>query len=106
MNRPVWEMLEGNRERLSFHMPGHKGRGPFGPVDAYALDTTELPGTDDLYCPENGLRLAQERYARAAGSGAALFLHNGSTAGIQAMLMLYAIPGIRCSCPETRTFPR
>ena len=93
MDRPVWEMLEGNRERLSFHMPGHKGRGPFGPVDAYALDTTELPGTDDLYCPENGLRLAQERYARAAGSGAALFLHNGSTAGIQAMLMLYAHPG-------------
>ena len=59
MDRPVWEMLERNRERLSFHMPGHKGRGPFGPVDAYALDTTELPGTDDLYCPENGLRLAQ-----------------------------------------------
>ena len=93
MDRPVWEMLERNRERLSFHMPGHKGRGPFGPVDAYALDTTELPGTDDLYCPENGLRLAQERYARAAGSGAALFLHNGSTAGIQAMLTLYAHPG-------------
>lgn len=93
MDRPVWEMLERNRERLSFHMPGHKGRGPFGPVDAYALDTTELPGTDDLYCPENGLRLAQERYAQAAGSGAALFLHNGSTAGIQAMLMLYAHPG-------------
>ncbi len=93
MERPVWEMLERNRGRLSFHMPGHKGRGPFGPVDAYALDTTELPGTDDLYCPENGLRLAQERYARAAGSGAALFLHNGATAGIQAMLMLYARPG-------------
>lgn len=93
MERPVWEMLENNRGRLSFHMPGHKGRGPFGPLDAYALDTTELPGTDDLYCPENGLREAQERYARAAGSGAALFLHNGSTAGIQAMLMLYAYPG-------------
>ena len=46
MERPVWEMLERNRGRLSFHMPGHKGRGPFGPVDAYALDTTELPGTD------------------------------------------------------------
>lgn len=93
MDRPVWEMLERSRGRLSFHMPGHKGRGPFGPMDAYALDTTELPGTDDLYCPENGLRMAQERYAQAAGSGAALLLHNGSTAGIQTMLMLYAHPG-------------
>lgn len=100
MERPVWEMLERNRGRASFHMPGHKGRGPFGPVDAYALDTTELPGTDDLYCPENGLRLAQARYARAAGSGAALFLHNGATAGVQTMLTLYARPG------ETVLLPR
>ena len=96
MNRPVWEMLEGNRGRLSFHMPGHKGRGPFGPVDAYALDTTELPGTDDLYCPENGLRAAVRR----------CFCITVPPRGYRPCSCCMPIPGIRCSCPETRTFPR
>lgn len=100
MERPVWDMLQAGRDRVSLHMPGHKGRGPFGPMDAYALDTTELAGTDDLYAPEGGLRRAQEHYARAAGSGASLLLHNGATAGIQAMLMLYARSG------ETVLLPR
>ena len=100
MERPVWEMLERNRARLSMHMPGHKGHAPFGAADLYALDTTELPGTDDLYAPEGGLRRAEECYARAAGSAEALLLHNGSTAGIQAMLMLYARAG------ETVLLPR
>ena len=100
MERPVWEMLERNRTRLSMHMPGHKGHAPFCAADLYALDTTELPGTDDLYAPEGGLRRAEECYARAAGSAEALLLHNGSTAGIQAMLMLYARAG------ETVLLPR
>ena len=100
IERPVWDMLKAGRARVSMHMPGHKGQGPFGPLDAYALDTTELAGTDDLYAPEGGLRRAEECYARAAGSGASLLLHNGATAGIQAMLMLYARGG------ETVLLPR
>ena len=71
-------------------MPGHKGKAPFGPVDAYALDTTELPVTDDLYTPERGLMEAQRLYARAAGAAETVFLHNGSTGGMHAMVQLYA----------------
>lgn len=74
-------------------MPGHKGRAPFGMMDLYALDTTELPVTDDLYHPERGVRQAEELYAKAAGAAETMFLHNGSTVGIHAMVQLYAGEG-------------
>lgn len=91
--RPIHDMLHAASGRCSCHMPGHKGRTPFGAEDLYALDTTEIPLTDDLYAPENGIARAQELYARAAGAGATLFMHNGSTAGIHAMVQLYAGEG-------------
>jgi len=91
--RPIHDMLHAASGRCSCHMPGHKGCAPFGMEDLYALDTTEIPLTDDLYAPENGIAQAQELYARAAGAGATVFLHNGSTAGIHAMVQLYAGEG-------------
>lgn len=91
--RPMYEMLSAASGRGSFHMPGHKGRAPFGPVDFYQLDTTELPVTDDLYAPENGILQAEKLYAQAAGAAETLFLHNGSTSGIHVMLQLWAAEG-------------
>ncbi len=91
--RPIHDMLLAASGRCSCHMPGHKGVAPFGAEDLYALDTTEIPLTDDLYAPENGIAQAQELYAQAAGAGASIFLHNGSTAGIHAMVQLYAGEG-------------
>lgn len=91
--RPMYDMLQGAAHRASFHMPGHKGKSPFGPVDVYALDTTELATTDDLYAPERGIARAQELYARAAGAARTLMLTNGSTSGIHVMLQLYAREG-------------
>lgn len=91
--RPVYDMLAEAAARQSFHMPGHKGQAPFGPVDLYALDTTELPVTDDLYSPERGLAQAQQLYAQAVHAAATLFIHNGSTAGIHMMVQLYAGEG-------------
>ena len=91
--RPMYDMLLAAAGRRSFHMPGHKGKTPFGPVDMYALDTTELPLTDDLYTPERGVAKAQELYAEAAGAARTLFLTNGSTSGIHVMLQLYAREG-------------
>ena len=86
-------MLLAASGRKSAHMPGHKGQAPFGPPDLYALDTTELPLTDDLYTPEGGLLAAEELYARSAGAGCTLMLHNGSTEGIHVMLQLWAREG-------------
>ena len=91
--RPMYDMLSAAAERASFHMPGHKGRSPFDPVDMYALDTTELPLTDDLYAPERGVAQAQALYAEAAGAAKTLMLTNGSTSGIHVMLQLYAREG-------------
>ena len=91
--RPVYDMLRAAANRESYHMPGHKGGAPFGPVDVYALDTTELPLTDDLYAPERGVAEAQRLYARAAGAARTLFLTNGSTSGIHVMLQLYCREG-------------
>lgn len=91
--RPVYDMLAKASGRRSGHMPGHKGKAPFGAADPYALDTTELPITDDLYSPENGLKEAQRLYAQAAGAAETIFLHNGSTSGIHVMVQLYAHEG-------------
>ena len=91
--RPVYDMLRAASGRGRFHMPGHKGRAPFGPVDLYQLDTTELPVTDDLYAPERGIAQAQRLYARAAGAAETLFLHNGSSCGMHIMMQLWAREG-------------
>ena len=98
--RPIYDMLAQVAGRVSGHMPGHKGKAPFGAFDPYALDTTELPVTDDLYAPERGLKEAQRRYARAAGAAETIFLHNGSTSGVHVMVQLFAREG------ETVILPR
>lgn len=98
--RPVYDMLTAVSARRSGHMPGHKGQSPFGAADLYALDTTELPNTDDLYAAEGGLREAMRLYADAAGAAKTIFLHNGSTAGNHVMLQMYAREG------ETVLLPR
>ena len=91
--RPMYDMLRAAAGRRSFHMPGHKGKTPFDQMDAYALDTTELPLTDDLYAPERGIAEAQALYAQAAGAARTLFLTNGSTGGIHVMTQLWCREG-------------
>ena len=87
-------------EDRHFLRPLTKGNAPFGAADLYALDTTELPNTDDLYAAEGGLRESMRLYAQAAGAAKTIFLHNGSTAGNHVMLQLYAREG------ETVLLPR
>ncbi len=91
--RPIHDMLTAAANRRSFHMPGHKGKQPFGPVNLYALDTTETPLSDDLYAPERGIDAAQRLYAEAAGAAKTLLLTNGSTSGIHVMVQLYCREG-------------
>ncbi len=86
------EMLAGVADRLSLHMPGAQGHGPFGPMDPYQLETTELPVTDDLYAPCGAIARAETLAAQCAGAAHTLMLTGGSTAGVQAML-LYAAGG-------------
>ena len=75
--------------RLSFHMPGHRnGQGwPKAVRDILLdLDTTELPVTDDLHQATGPARLAMDRAAVYFGAAHTLFLTNGATVGVLALL--------------------
>jgi arginine/lysine/ornithine decarboxylase len=89
--------------RVSFHTPGHKqgalyrreasAQAPLLPAFLPGLDTTEIPGTDNLHHPTGILREAQERAAHFYGSEESFFLVNGSTCGVYAMILAAALPG-------------
>jgi len=80
------------QEKISFHTPGHKG-GPDTPSLEAALDTTEIPGTDNLHHPTGILREAQKRAQDFYGSEETFFLVNGSTCGVAAMILGALKPG-------------
>ena len=77
------------KEKASFHMPGHKGRGTAfcSPFDSEILsfDTTELAGTDCLAHPSDAILRSQMWAATLYGAKEAFYLVNGSTSGILSM---------------------
>lgn len=99
--RPMRELLKSASRRLSLHMPGAQGRAPFGRVDFYRLETTELPVTDDLYRPTGAIARAQALAAKSAGAEDAIMLTGGGTAGVQAMLLYAARRGDTVILPRT-----
>lgn len=91
-----------------FHTPGHMQGRAAPPVlrrwwgrSVFTADLTELPGLDDLHDPTGVIREAEELAAKLAGVENAFFLVNGSTAGIQAMLMAAVGPGEKVVLPRT-----
>lgn len=98
--RPMMEMLEAASRRLSLHMPGGQGKGPYGSIDPYLLDTTETGMTDDLYAPSAGIARAQQLIAQSAGAHGTLLLTGGSTAGMHAMLLYAAGRGGKVILPR------
>jgi len=75
---------------LRLHMPGHVGGSGISAPELQGLaglDVTEVPGLDDLHMPRGVIAAAQEQMARACGAAASLFLVNGATSGIHALLM-------------------
>ena len=92
MKTPVWDaLLEYKKTRpVRFHMPGHKGR-PLEQWETltsfYPFDVTELSSTDNLYCPQDFLQQAQARAAACYYAKSSSFLVNGSTCGVESMLL-------------------
>lgn len=68
------------KETIPFHMPGHKRNRELNPL--FALDVTEIEGTDDLHHPESVLKEAQIRAAKIFGAKKSFFLVGGSTVGV------------------------
>ncbi|KAG5186001.1 decarboxylase [Tribonema minus] len=83
--------------RAPLFFPGHKmGRGAPAPlvdkllggsIAALRHDLPELPELDNLFCPSGPIRDAESLAAAAFGASRTWFLANGSTAGVQALLM-------------------
>ncbi len=74
------------KEKVSAHMPGHKYKAPVT-FDAYAIDTTELEATDNLFCANGVLKKSQEEVASIYNASATRFLVGGSSVGLIASIM-------------------
>lgn len=92
---------------ISFHVPGHKGgRGipefrSFVGDNILAIDVTAgLLDLDNICNPRGVIKEAEELAADAFGADYAHFLVNGTTSGIQAMILSVADPGDEIIIPR------
>jgi arginine decarboxylase len=91
---------------IPFHVPGHKqGRGlaefkEFVGENVLAIDLTCFDGTDNICKPLDVIAEAQDLAAKAYGADHAYFLVNGTTSGIQAMIMSVCQAGDKIIVPR------
>ena len=88
-----------DKSLISFHVPGHKLGKLYDKLNyahivkkIYKMDTTEIPGTDNLHSPESIIKNSQERASEVFKSDKTYYLINGSTCGIQAAIMSLCPP--------------
>lgn len=92
---------------IRFHMPGHKGGygahprllEALGPK-ALRMDVTGVNGMDDLHQPSEAICHAQNLAARLFGADHTFFLVNGTSVGVQAMILATCQPGDRVVVPR------
>ncbi|MCT4508623.1 MAG: aminotransferase class I/II-fold pyridoxal phosphate-dependent enzyme [Tepidibacter sp.] len=96
MNTPIIDKLNDikNSDMISFHVPGHKNGKIFDRLgysdfknNIVNIDTTEIPGTDNLHSPEEVIKESQDIASKLFKSDHTFFLVNGTTCGIQAAIM-------------------
>lgn len=94
-------LISYSRENVvPFHVPGHKhGKGMLPKFrdlvgdQALRLEVTQVLGLDDLHHATGPLMEAQRLAAKAYGADHTWFLINGSSSGVQAMIMAACAPG-------------
>lgn len=86
MDTPIIEELLKleSREKISFHTPGHKGKSTVLNWAKFVpgMDTTEVPGMDNLHNPTGAIKESQQLAAKAFGAKKTIYSINGSTGGI------------------------
>ena len=106
---PILKALRNysNEDTTYLHTPGHKGGNAFERFgfeifdkDLLSLDVTEVPGIDNLHCPETSIKEAQELAAQAFGAEHTFFLVNGTTGGIYSMILAATNPGDKIIIPR------
>lgn len=91
---------------LPFHVPGHKqGRGlkefcDYVGKQVMSIDLTCFKGTDNICNPLDVIKDAQKLAADAYQADHAYFLVNGTTSGVQAMIMSVCQPGDKIILPR------
>lgn len=76
----------GEKEIYPMHMPGHKRRDTFSMCNPYAIDVTEVEGTDNLHHPERIIRELMNQMKEIYHTRESYVLVNGSTCGILAAI--------------------
>lgn len=105
---PLFEALKKyvTDDTLPFHVPGHKqGRGnkeltDFLGYNAMSIDLTCLEDLDNICNPVSVIKQAQQLAAEIYKAENAYFLCNGTTSGIQAMIMSVCEPGDKIIVPR------
>lgn len=92
---------------LPFHTPGHKqGKGmaaPFTDVmgsEMLRYDVSLMSELDDLHQPQGCIKEAEQLVAELYGADESFFVVNGTTGGIQAMILAIAGPGDKIIVPR------
>ncbi|SHH50856.1 aminotransferase class I/II-fold pyridoxal phosphate-dependent enzyme [Tepidibacter thalassicus] len=93
----LYEIVDKNV--VSFHVPGHKKGSIYKKINyikyrknIFNIDTTEIPGTDNLHFPESVIKKSQEIASEVFNSDHTFFLVNGTTCGIYASIMSICNP--------------
>lgn len=81
------------KKRISFCMPGHKGKNVSGIKDIFKYDVTELDDTDNLLNPCTYIKNSEENLAKVYGTLSSHYLLGGSTSGIYSMVSLAVSEG-------------
>ncbi|QUH25113.1 aminotransferase class I/II-fold pyridoxal phosphate-dependent enzyme [Serpentinicella alkaliphila] len=100
MELPIIEYLIKLEESnvASFHVPGHKNGKIFKNFNHLfhklsSIDTTEIPGNDNLHYPTGIIKDSLEIAKEVFKSNETFYLINGSTSGIYSMIMAVTSPG-------------
>lgn len=105
---PLFDAIKAYQERnvIPFDVPGHKhgeGLKEFGNYvgnRVLEIDVNSMKPLDNISNPVSVIKEAQELMAEAYGSDHAFFLVNGTTSGVQAMIMSTCKPGDKVILPR------
>lgn len=105
---PLFEKISNycKKKIVHFHIPGHRLGEGLPPEfknmapELFKMDLTEVPGLDDLHNPEGVIAEAQALAASLYDAGETFFLVNGTTCGLQALILSVAGEGERVLVPR------
>lgn len=106
-NTPLWDALNEyvNNEIVSFDVPGHKKKKYTANGEAFGerlvkLDANSMKPLDNIANPIGVIKEAELLMAEAFKADYAFFLVNGTTHGVQSMIMSACAPGDKIIMPR------